>query len=256
MVIKYIIQENNMKIKKIIISVIIIMNIVLIKNICYAAVAVNGGDIYVNTTANNSFEECYNMRNGGTSTLGEGSNLDIHMTLNSDWGAVAYLSDSKYGGMTGDSLTSITISSINGPESLTESKTFYTTTGNATGVMDFGTWPTNTYYGATQTASILSSYSATTGNLSTLVQYKNTKYVESLSTEGSSDSSNLGKALGEITCGAHGGNSGGSFYNQYATSSYPMIVRLNGAFSNRNQNLGGNGVSRSDTTFRPVIWNY
>ena len=108
--------------KQIIIGIIIIMVMLLIPN-CSKAVeasrfeAKSGGTQWNQVTISRAYQECYDLRaKEAESTLGD-NNLDPHLTLNKDWGAVAYLTISDYGiGKEG-----------------TE------TTGNNTGVMEIGT---------------------------------------------------------------------------------------------------------------------
>ncbi len=113
-----------MKIKKqIIIGIMILLAMLLLPNISRATEvsrfeSKSGGTLWNNVTITRAYRECYDLRElSAESTLGNNS-LDPHLTLNKDWGAVAYLAISKYGATT--------------------DYTSYTTTGNATGVQDFG----------------------------------------------------------------------------------------------------------------------
>ena len=98
----------------------ILLAMLLLPNISKAAEvsrfeSKSGGTLWNNVTITRAYRECYDLRElSAESTLGNNS-LDPHLTLNKDWGAVAYLALSKYG-------------SGNNSD----------TTGNATGVQDFG----------------------------------------------------------------------------------------------------------------------
>jgi hypothetical protein len=127
------------------------IGMLIINSNSYAAVAIKGGTVWDNITISDAYAVCYNMRNGTTSTLGSNS-LEPHLTLNSDWGAVAYLVASVYGQRDGTSNTGtmgpkVTLTKNNSP---IESTTFRSTTGNASGVMNFGnnrTFTAATYNG-------------------------------------------------------------------------------------------------------------
>ena len=155
---------------------------------------------------------------------------------NSDWGAVAYLAISNYGEVT----------SSEGPSITLDGATRYTTTGNATGVLDFGKH-------RTVTSSLLETDDGTGSEYRTvLINNKETKYVEILSAELTSEKTK-GQALAE-TYGWFGYSS-----NKYPESSAPIAIRYRyvglGSSGTSNGLLYGSGVSGSNNTFRPVIWN-
>ncbi len=106
--------------KQIILGIIILLIILLLPSISHATEisrfeSKSGGTLWDKVTLNKAYRECYDLRKQeAESTLGNNS-LDPHLTLNKDWGAVAYLALSKYG--YGNDRN---------------------TTGNATGVQDFG----------------------------------------------------------------------------------------------------------------------
>lgn len=239
-----------MKSKKIVISLFLIISIILLQNVCFAAVAINGGTPWTNITANNSFEQCLNMKNAATSTLGT-NKLDPHLTTASDWGAVAYLGASEYGNVKSATGDQITISSSNGPSTLTTAKSFYTTTGNASGVMDFGLSASNSSVNVTQTAALYSDYIEDTNtntytNLSVLKAKGETKYVEKLISN-----VNIGKA-GSETMGWYS-----SSYN-FGNAKYPLLIRSDGAFGSgwaSSSSYIAQGNNNVTATFRPVIWN-
>lgn len=143
------------------ISFIMIVTIMLLTIKSNAAMAIKPGTTtWTSINVSDSYAQCYNLRNAD-STLGA-NQLDPHLTLNKDWGAVAYLAISTYGSVNSSTLPTTT---ING--------TSYTTTnGNATGVMDMG----KDY---TQTSSLKSDYEEE-NNYANLVNNVNSKYVEIL----------------------------------------------------------------------------
>ncbi len=161
--------------KQIIIGIIIIMVMLLIPN-CSKAVeasrfeAKSGGTQWNQVTISRAYQECYDLRaKEAESTLGD-NNLDPHLTLNKDWGAVAYLAISAYG--------------TNGAN----------TTGNITGVMEFGTnyeW----------TSSLITGGSASNPEYRTnLTNNKDTQYVEQLAGDANSNIANSkGMALAETS---------------------------------------------------------
>lgn len=234
-----------MKTKKIIFSIILLCILILLtNNNSYAAVAINGGTVWNNITASSSYAACYNMRNGTSSTLGTNT-LEPHLTLNSDWGAVAYLAISDFGAVTSSTGPSVTLTTSNSP---TEG-TYTSSTGNASGVMNFGT-------NHTQTSSLYNGIGGTsTTNLTNNIE---TIYVETLSTTNTT-STTKGQAFAE-TSGWFGSNGTSNVY--YPTSSYYVAIRVGYNFYNPlssdyySYGSGGKGGGYSDYTFRPVIWNH
>jgi hypothetical protein len=183
----------------------------------------SGTSAYTSLTASQAFAYCYNLRASST-TLGNNT-LDPHLTLNSDWGATLYLAASVYGVNT---TTRNTIKS--------------STTGNESGVKNFGSTKT-------QTSSLYGGTVYGDSKRINLEKFLNTKYVENIDTSYSA-SSTRGQAIGEV-------QAWDSWYP--ANSSYPIIVRC-GSFGvycyNMSYNYGNDGDGRSgDATFRPVIWN-
>ena len=120
----------------IITTLIFIIILISINNYSYAGVEIKYGTTpYTNIDISESFDICYNLRDG-TSTLGM-NNLDPHLATSLDWGAVAYLAQSRYG-------ANASTVSIN-------------TTGNESGIMNM-----SGYY--TQTATIFESRNVTSND--------------------------------------------------------------------------------------------
>ncbi len=158
-----------------------------------------GGTVHTNVTISQAYEYCYNMRSG-TSSLGANS-LDPHLSLNADWGAVAYLGLSPYG--TVRDKTGKLIDGIG-----------YTTTGNITGVIDLGktarTYVSSLKSGATQNSS--------PNNRTKLTENLGTKYVEDLQSDADKNVENSrGMALAETR----------NWFNSHSSydSSVPCIKR-------------------------------
>ena len=201
-------------------------------------------------TVSQSYVTCRNL-DSVNSTLGTTA-LDPHLVTNKDWGAVAYLANSDYGvGADGHSDSNksgkkITIGEIN----------YYSTSGNATGVMNWGANPNATTY--TQTSSLVKDLTSlsqitsddTKNSVQTLISNIGTRYVESVHR-----SNTLGMAMSEAE--------GWTDSNLIGISKiYPIGWRkgLFGHFIGYDPGHysgyeTGRGVARSNTTFRPVIWN-
>lgn len=182
-----------------------------------------GTQTLVNISVSDAYAYCYNLR-ASNSTLGYNT-LDPHLATNADWGAVAYLAVSVYGG--------------NGNASLVSA---YKTSGNNSGVMDFG-----------KSMTFVSSYITGSENIKkdykvNLVENANTKYVDVLTTD--INNNKKGLALGE-TAGWYGS------YASYGTTTYSVMER-NGFFGFLHcwdRQTYDNGGPAGDITFRPAIWN-
>ena len=194
-----------------------------------AAMAIKPGiTTWTNINVSDSYSQCYNLRNAD-STLGS-NQLDPHLTLNKDWGAVAYLAISSYGAVTDST----------GPQIWINSLGYYSTTGNATGVIDMG-------HCYTQTSSLKSDYESGNNYITTLINNVNSKYVEKFSS-GISSTDTLGQAINETKAWWS------STFHDSGNGGYPVVNR--GAMLGIDLGLNlGNGKGASDVTFRPVIWN-
>lgn len=210
------------------VTIIIISFIILTASsvVSNAAVEIKRGTTaYISVNISESFDICYNLRNND-STLGS-NNLDPHLATSLDWGAVAYLAQSRYG---------VNNSSIN-----------TNTTGNQSGVMNMN--------GYTQTATIFENRKKTSASainyryrLEEALEDGNlSKYVDVISNNVDSTTS-IGRAMAE-TKNWYGASY--SFDNSSNTD-YPILIRdsLFGMPYN-----GTSGWSGADITFRPVIWN-
>ena len=216
------------KSKKIIICLIIFIGIIAIANFSNAGLEVKEGtSAYTSVNISESFDICYNLRDG-TSTLGN-CNLDPHLATSLDWGAVAYLAQSRYGA--------------------NSSSVSNNTTENKSGVMNMSGW--------TQTATLFESRNKTSGNatsyryrLEEALQDDNMKkYVDVISNTVDTDTTK-GRAIAE-TANWYGASYS---YNNGNNTDNPLIIR-DGAFGVNAYNPNTSGQARPDVTFRPVIWN-
>jgi hypothetical protein len=187
-------------------------------------------------------------------------NLDSHMMKNTEWGAVAYLSYSKYGindeiwinnnsnyvtGCVGDSVSA---SSYNGCANAYNTTTGYkgSTTGNITGIYDMsgGAWEYVAAYIDGKTSS--SGFSTTSGDLTTYA-----KYLDVYNASSDTNTYNyriLGDATGEM---GPFYKIGSSYYNNwfqdpsgFVSSSDPWFNR--GAGYSSGTNAGRFNFSRSN----------
>ncbi len=240
--------------KKIIIISILAM--LVLGQASYAAIEIvpskdgKGTDGMTRSSVSNSYLVCQNMKNAGESL--NGTTVLPHLATNADWGAVSYLANSIYGTNTEGANT--------GKEITIDGVKYYSTTGNETGIMNWGANPNVTRY--TQTAGLIKKYvdDETNGNnTSTAKEYvvelfsnKDSRYVEVINTSNFTVNNTLGMALAETS---------GIYPNIWSGAgqdvNYPIPVRQ-GLFGFSVGVINGglaSGAARTDTTFRPVIWN-
>ena len=236
--------------RKIYLGIIIMAMLITISNYNYAAIEIvqskdKGTDSIINTNISNSYLLCQGMTNQGESL--EGTSLKPHLATNKDWGAVTYLANSMYGTNTAGKNT--------GVEIMIDGVKYYSTTGNETGVMNWGSNPNVTRF--TQTAGIINTYENNTStakdNVVEIFKNKDTIFVEKIKTEAFTSQNTLGMAMGE-TRGMYSSWAGAA-----QDSNYPISIR-NGLFgfivgSVNFGNVGASGAPHSQVTFRPVIWN-
>ena len=161
--------------RKILLSMLILMIIFIIGKTSYATIEIvpsktgDGKDAFVNVSASDSFTLCRGMKTNTGESL-KGSNVDVHLATNKDWGAVSYLANSIYGSnKTGGKKG--TVQTINGVS-------YYSTTTNITGVMNWDANPNvnrRSVYTAGLVADCISGYN---DNVMELYNNRETKYVE------------------------------------------------------------------------------
>ena len=238
------------------ICLIIISLILLLGTTSFGAIEIvpskngTGKDQIVNTTVSNSYLLCRGMKNYGERLYG--STVDPHLATNKDWGAVSYLSNSIYGTNTqgGNTGIEVTINDL----------TYYSTTTNITGVMNWGSNPNVTRY--TQTAGLINSYddstSAAREYVNELYANRETKYVDYINPKDS-----------KMTLGMAAQETSKLFvtdsFNVNTRNEYPGSARIGlfdggfGPYNSGGHSLTVSNVARggpySYVTFRPVIWN-
>lgn len=228
--------------RKILLSTIILIVTLITGIISYAAIEIvpsktgDGKDPIVRTSVSNSYYLCRSMKNSGESLVG--TNVDVHLSTNKDWGAVSYLSDSIYGtnGAGQNTGVRVTINGVN----------YYSTTNNITGVMNWGSNPNTTMY--TQTAGLVTGRGSGNDNIAELYTNRETKYVDHINP--TSGTQTIGMAIYE-TKGKYS-----SSFKTYSQSNNPGSIReglFGGTFGELSTICSG---QPSDTiTFRPIIWN-
>ena len=227
--------------RKIILSLIVLIAALLLAHASYAAVEIvpsksgDGKDAIVNTTVSNSYLLCRGMKDTGGTLKGVGSNVEPHLATNKDWGAVSYLSNSIYGTNTqgGNNGIQVTINGVS----------YYSTTTNITGVMNWGVNPNVTRY--TYTSGLCHQYNGTSSHLIELYNNRDTEYVEYI--DPTLTAVTKGMAMQET----------GKFHPGGQHSSYPVSIRI-GLFDGEmcwSLYKLGSGYASGSTTFRPVVWN-
>ena len=215
-------------IKKIILLVLVFMVAAMLKgNSVFAEYVIqvipttNANPAWKSINVSDAYDACQNL-NQSYSTLGTTS-LKAHLTTNADWYAVSLLTYSAYG-----------------------NKNASNTTGNKTGIMNFGT-------AYTFTSSVMEG-TTTNDDRKSLYDNINTPYVESVKNSTNRASNEPGRGL--LSKEFLSGSFGTVYYS--TQTAYPVSVRnsLFGFYLGNNVNYGYSaGGARTDVTFRPIIWN-
>ena len=224
---------NNRKFIKILIMSVLFfvtLSIIFIPK-CNAAIESKSGvSRHINVNVSDCFQYCYDMRYPGSS-LGN-NNLDPHLAKATDWGITSYLSVSNYGA----------VKSIWGPAVTINGTDYNTTTGNATGVMNFGD-------GQTFTASYLEG-SSSNGYRTNLYLEQNSRLVDVIN--GTNDAEhNIGMVYGEVK--DWGWNSGDLRSDRFPNLSNPIGTKI-GVITNI-CNSEAQGFASQYIAYRPVLWN-
>ena len=187
--------------KKLLILNILFLLLIAIAQKSYAAIevkpspAANSNNVMRNTSVSNSYLLCQNMTKKGESLYG--ATVLPHLTTNTDWGAVSYLSNSIYGTNSAgkNTGTKVTIDGVD----------YYSTTGNNSGVMN---WGVNCYIRElwTQTSSLITAYvndSSTSSAKNNVTELENavknnSKFVDIVNTESLTVDNSLGMAIKEV----------------------------------------------------------
>ena len=194
-----------MKTKKQLLTGIIVLLILLIPTISKANMEIKPGTTtWANITVSEAYEACRDLDMGGSSLGTDG--LDPHLALNKDWGAVAYLAVSA----SGDVKTKA------GPTVTVGDRQYTTTTGNLTGVMDFGR--NYTFVSSAHETGLETANTNDKNNYRTkLIKDKSTRYVELLPATATVDGTK-GMAITE-TQGWFGSDT------NYCSEDNPMQIR-------------------------------
>ena len=202
----------------------------------------DGSNVLVNKTVSASYLLCQQMKSNGESLYG--TSVKPHLATNKDWGAVSYLSNSVYGTNTTGQNTGIE-KTINGVR-------YYSTTGNASGVMNWGSNPYKTGGFYTYTSGLMSNYTSGISSVNDLYNNKDSQYVEYINPTLSAQTQ--GMAISETQS-----KYSGKYVVSY-TSNEPCSIRA-GLFGIYFGSVNGpewdwcKGGGSSLKTFRPVVWN-
>ena len=225
-------MKNN---RKIIISILLVLEIVLIGNKSYAAIQILSGKTWSSINVSEAFDMCLDMANEG-STLGNHTGLQPHMATSLDWGAATYLGQSRYGANNSNISTN--------------------TTGNASGIMNMNI--------NTTTATLYRGRTVSTGENSNTVLYRYSlenaiasptlsKYVDLIDApyNNITAENTRGRAMAE-TINWYGGD-----WLISTTNDSPIVVRSHNAFGVYYliSTIGTSGSALPGLTFRPIIWN-
>ena len=221
--------------------------------------------IWTDITVSNAFNVSLEMKNK-TETYGWlPEEVDTHMLTNHEWGAVAYLSKSKYGAheeevwinnsnsaITGCAGNSVSASSTSGcqNEYYTENGQKASTTHNIYGVYDMSGGALEYVMGNLNNTVASSGF----GSSSVIAQIDN-KYINRYT---ANNGLIYGDAVYETSSGSTGSTGWNSDYSSFITASYPWFGR-GGAWDNGTDagvfafsDNGGN--VDSSRSFRPALW--
>lgn len=182
----------------------------------------NGATSWTSISVSDAYDKCQELNDDNSALGTTSSNVMAHLSTNADWYAVSLLTQSDYG-----------------------SRNNNNTTGNNSGIMNFGSkW--------TFTAGIMEDNTqATNDNYQSLINNKDTKFVEKLKNEANRENNKpgLGFRASEIL-------SSGINHYENDFNNYPISVR-NSLFGFLVGDFGtalASGAPSSIVTFRPVIW--
>lgn len=182
----------------------------------------DGATSWTTISVSDAYDKCQEL-NDDNSALGTTSNnVMAHLSTNADWYAVALLTQSDYGNRNSNN-----------------------TTGNNSGIMNFGSmW--------TFTAGIMEDNTQTTNvNYQSLIDNKNTKFVEKLKSNQEENKPGLGFLTSELVVSGEQKYANG--YNDYPISNRKYLFNFWIGSSNMHW-LSSPGAPHEKVTFRPVIW--
>ncbi len=162
-------------------------------------------------------------------------NLQSHLMKNSEWGAVAYLTQSKYG------RNGVPVS-ITDNDCITGEREIESTTGNKHGIYDMngGAWE---YVAGGLNANVISTFESA-----------NAKYYDAYLSYGD----RYGDAVRETSSGTTGATSWHGNYSTFVTNSYPFFVRGGHYFTGVQAGAfafgAADGAVNIYASFRSVLW--
>ena len=213
---------------------IVLISILLVVPQVYAKTSIeikpNASTVYTNKTISEFFDASLAMKNAGEAL--EGTSVDVHMSTNMDWAIFAYFSNSQYG-TGGEGQNTGTDVTIGG-------KTYKSTNGNITGMMNLG--QTTTY-----TASLISNYTEISQDATVYIVGKrlfenatNNRYVD------------------VMDYNLHKGMAINNWYGAYTVSSdisNPFSARIGMFRTYAGTTIYETPGTPGSKTFRPAIWN-
>ena len=227
------------------IKILILAIIMIAFGICNSFAAVEIKDttnVLTNKTISEFYDMAKEMKNPGQGL--EGTSVDVKMANNYEWATVSYFANSSYGYGTESTVTA------NKGVSVTSAVTsHYSTNGNLTGIMDWGSNPRSTMY--TFTAGIITSYASkelTTSGGQSIINAAGTSAVDKFTASGGNADFSIAKTNWTGVSWKYAGDS----------KDYPYSVR-EGLFGFHGGGAVYNGVrpcgaAYSDVTFRPVFY--
>jgi hypothetical protein len=231
-------KKMSKKIKMIFIIMLIILILLPISStFATTQVECKPGTIpWVNITVSNSYQVCQDMVNVNSS-IGENSNLKSHLTTNKDYNAVAMLSASDYGYGVSNTGGTVYIKDDGTIDTTGTARPYYSTTGNASGVMDLGADP---YLSTLRTMSTIENvYCQTASLLSESKNITNNNYITNLLTAINNEATK--KYVDEIYSG----------YTTYSASIRQIITGENGRENSANK---GMGIWTEETLGQTCYW--
>ena len=219
----------------------------------------NGGKIQIKggvlrwsgISVNDIHNTCVGMNNSGNSygLSTDDNKVDPHMMKNSEWGAVAYLAQSKYGKNSEVSINdNSNLYTGGGSGTSYRTKTAQSTTGDVTGIYDMSGGAYEYVAGYVGNGG---SYASSLVNAP--ARYKDTYSSYSAPTSGG----HYGDAVHETSSSDSGSNSWYDDYSTFPDSYWPLFVRggsySDGSVAGLFYFGSGNGYAYGDYSFRVVV---
>lgn len=219
---------------KILILSIIFMILTTVKS--YGAVAIiKGGTTFTSRNISDFYDISKEMKNVGQGL--ESTNVDVHMATNEEWATVSYFSNSAYG--------TATVGQNKGIEVEIDGRKYFSTNGNATGVMDWGKT-------VTFTSGVISNYANMDKASNEYINGKS--IVDNAGKDSKIDV--LSKSTSTVAIGKNGWYRSWNFISSDLRYPYSVRYGLFGFSAGSNgygEHTSGSGSGFWGVTFRPVI---